>query len=106
MTTYTKPKVNWINEVDWNKHDALIAKELNISRERVRQVRKSMGLLSSKYIKKGRKLKVDPENINWNLRDTTLAKSNDVCPHTIAKLRHSFAPQTKFCNSKIRIVLK
>ena len=88
-------QAEWAFKVDWNKYDAELARELDISRERVRQVRKLMGKESSRSIKKPKRFKVDLKDVNWDLTNNQLAKNNDICSGTVASQRTIYAPHTK-----------
>lgn len=88
-------RAEWAFKVDWNKYDAKLAKELHISRERVRQVRKLMGIESSRHIKKPKHFKVDLKDADWNCTNKQLAKDNKICTATVIAQRLIYAPQTK-----------
>lgn len=88
-------KAEWAFRVDWNKHDAELARELDISRERVRQVRKLMGKESSRNIKKPKRFKVDLRNADWDCNNIQLARDNKICSGTVATQRSIYAPHTK-----------
>ena len=95
-------KMKWASHVDWNRYDADLAGELGITRERVRQVRKQLGLPSSRFIKKPKRFKVDLQNVNWDLSNAQLAISNDICKSSVANQRLFFAPHTKKERNKIK----
>lgn len=85
----------WAFQVDWNKHDAELARELNLSRERIRQVRKSLGKPSSRLITKPRRFKVNLNNEDWSKSNTELAETHNLTPWSVSKQRSFFAPETK-----------
>lgn len=97
-------QAEWAFKVDWKRHDAVLAKELNISRERVRQVRKALGMESSRHIKKPKRFKVDLKDVDWDFTNVQLAKDNKICSGTVASQRLIYAPQTK--NKSIKPLMK
>lgn len=88
-------KTNWVSNVDWNKHDMLLSKEFNISRERVRQVRKGLGLPSSRLIKKPKRFKVNLQNADWSASNVQLAGDHGLAPLSVSIQRSYWAPDTK-----------
>ncbi len=96
-----KTNKNWASCVDWSKHDAEIARELSLSRERIRQVRKSLGKPSSRTIKKPYRFEINLKDENWSLTNSEIAKKHDLTPWTVNKQRRIFAPETKRVSYKI-----
>lgn len=91
------PNINvpdWARKADWNKSDAELSRELDLTRERIRQVRKQLGLPSSRTIKKPRRFKINLKNADWSKTDVELAAIYHVNSATVAIQRRLFAPQT------------
>lgn len=86
---------NWALQTDWTKHDAELARELNLSRERIRQVRKNLGKPSSRFIVKPHRFKVNLNNEDWLLSNTEIARKHNLTAWSVYKQRNMFAPHTK-----------
>ena len=81
----TNLRFDWAG-VDWGLRDADIARNLGVSRERVRQVRKEKGLPPSSGI--GRY----PDNwraVNWSKSDGEIARRLGMTPQRVGRARRS-----------------
>ncbi len=94
MQTKEQPQNHWSLQIDWSKHDAEIARELNLSRERIRQVRKSLGKPSSRLITKPRRFKVNLNNEDWSKPNKEIANKHNITTQSVSKQRSVFAPET------------
>lgn len=92
----TPEKQDWLKSVDWNKKDIVIAKEVGLSRERIRQVRLSLKLPSSITIPRSeRYFKVNLQNVDWNKSNSEIAEEKGLSTSAVDVQRKIWAPETK-----------
>lgn len=93
---FQKPiRAEWVSSVDWNKKDIDIAKEVGLSRERIRQVRASLDLPSSALIPKQKKFKVCLRDVDWSQSNKEIAQQNNIHHSYVSVQRKYWAPHTK-----------
>ena len=93
-------RVPWVHEVDWNEPDVSLARIIGVTRERIRQIRKGLGLPSSRTIIKARRFKVDMTNADWKLSNVKLGKIYGLHNTTVGYYRRRIAPHTLRKNLK------
>lgn len=99
---YEQKTKNWASCVDWSKHDAEISRELNLSRERIRQVRKSLGKPSSRTVKKPYRFEINLQNEDWSLSNSELVQKHGLTSTwTVQKQRSIYAPETKRVSQRV-----
>jgi hypothetical protein len=92
----TPVKQDWLKSVDWNKKDIVIAKEVGLSRERIRQVRLSLKLPSSITIPRTeRYFKVNLQNADWSKNNAQIAEEQKLSTSAVDVQRKIWAPETK-----------
>lgn len=90
-----KNNKNWKNEIDWTEKDNVLAKKYSLSREYIRQIRKSLGLSSSAELpRKNRYFKVNLENADWSLTSAEIAKQNNISVSSVSAQRKIWSPET------------
>jgi hypothetical protein len=81
--TPPKDKASWMEfkTWDWTKRDTALAKEHGYCRERVRQIRKELGM------PKNSRKKVDWESVDWSLSDDEIVKRYSVSQFSVWRWR-------------------
>jgi hypothetical protein len=90
-TDEVRNKVRLIHaeDIDWTKIDSDLAREHNVSRERIRQLRKAAWLPSSRTIERNWSLKA--KELDWRKTNKVLAEETDIPVGMVSYMRKKYA---------------